>query len=132
MKRLSIFAPIIFFWGLFIFTVFQVPYPQSLIGAKAYQILPFFISLIFSIAFTLNIFFKNIFISFSISLGLMSLLILKAIDSLSIVITILIITAVLLLISYFRKDKSKNLNPIKSDLTKLYKIPKLTRLKKEN
>lgn len=109
------------FWGVFIFVVFNVPYPESLAQANFTQISLFFVPLFLAIAFTLNFFFKNILMSFSITLCLIFFLILKALDSLNIVTGILILTSGGLLFSYFKKVKRKN-------LTKLPKIPKLTKL----
>lgn len=119
--------PALIFWGGFAFVVLKVPYPESLTQADFTRILPFFASLYLALVFTLNILFKNILLSFSLCLGLIFLLILKALDSLNIVTGILIAVATGLLASYFRKTRRKNLNPIKSDLTKLSKIPKLTK-----
>lgn len=125
--------PALFLWGIFIFVVLKIPYPQSLTQANLTQLGLFFIPLYFALTSTLNIFLKNIFISSSISLGLILLLILKALDSINIVTAILIIIMVALLVSYFsKKNKRQNLNPIKSNLTKLPKIPKLHATRKQN
>lgn len=110
--------PALILWGMFIYVVLQIPYPESLIQATSTQILPFFISLFLALIFTFNIFLKNIFLSFSTSLGIIFLLILKALDLLNFVSGALIIISVGLLVSYFRKMKRRSLNPIKSDLTK--------------
>lgn len=131
--------PSLLFWGIFIFVVLKIPYPESLTQANSLQIFPFFISLYLALVFTLYIFQKNILFSSSICLGLIFLLILKALDSLNIVTGILTTIATYLLASYFLKGNSptvyfrkakngRNLNPIKSDLTKQTKIPKLTKL----
>lgn len=109
------------FWGGFIFVVLNVPYPDSLTQANLNQVIPFFASLFLVLLLTFNIFLKNIFISFSISLGVILFLILQALDSLNLVTGILIIISAGLLISYFKKTKSKH-------LVKLPKIPKLTKL----
>ena len=114
--------PTILFWGGFIYVLFMIPYPQSLTEANILQITLFFISLFLTLIFTSNIYLKSFFNSSSISLGLIFLLILKALDSLNIVTGLLIIISVGLLISYFRKIKKHN-------LTKLPKIPKLTQLR---
>lgn len=123
----KIFSKVIltlFFWGIFIYVVFTVSYPDSLTQANIQQILFFFVPLFLAFIFTINIFTKNFPISGSISLGLIFLLILKALDSLNIVTGILILAAVGFLVSYFVKIKKRN-------LTKLPKIPKLTRLQKK-
>lgn len=114
--------PAIFFWGTFVFVVLQVPYPETITQASMQQLLAFFVSLILAITLTVNIILKNIYLSASFSLGLIFLLILKALDSLNIVTAILTIIATALLVSYFRKVK------VRSHLTKLPKIPKLTHL----
>lgn len=116
--------PSLIFWGIFIYVILQIPYPENLTAANATQLLSFFIPLFLAITLTLNLVLKNIFISSSISLGLIFLLFLKALDSLNLVTGILIIISVGLLASYFRKIKKKN-------LTKLPKIPKLTQLRRQ-
>ena len=115
--------PALIFWGSFVFVVLQIPYPESLTQANSIQIFPFFVSLYLALIFTLNIFLKNILFSSSICLGLIFLLILKALDSLNIVTGILTAVATYLLASYFRKAKKRN-------LTKQAKIPKLTSLRR--
>lgn len=117
-------VPVILFWGIFIFVVLQVPYPKSLIQIQIIQLMSFFIPLILALIFTINLFVRNFYLSCSLSLGLVSLLILKALDTLNLVTSALIIVTVGLLISYFRKIK-------RGSLTKLPKIPKLTRLRKK-
>ncbi len=113
------FLPALIFLGIFAFVVFQIPYPDSLTQANFTQIIPFLISLYIALIFTINILLRNILLSVTISLGLIFLLILKALDSLNIVTGILIVVAIGLLTSYFKKTKR--------NLTKLSKIPKLTR-----
>ena len=118
------FIPALFFWLIFIFVVLQVSYPENITQSNFTQLLSFFIPLFLALSFTLNIFLKNIFISTSISLGLIFLLILKALDSFNIVTGILILVPIGLLVSYFRKIKRRS-------LTKWGKIPKLTKLRKQ-
>lgn len=113
--------PALVFWGVFIFIVFNVPYPDSLAQANLEQMAPFFGSLFLAVALTFNIYFKNILMAFAIALCLIFLLILKALDSLSIVTGVLILISAGLLFSYFKKAKRKH-------LTKFPKIPKLTKL----
>ena len=113
------------FWAIFTIIIFQLPYPQTLTQATALQILGFFIPLFLALSFTINIFLRNILLSSPISLGFVFILILKALDSLNVVTTSIIVIAVILLVSYFRKIKKRN-------LTKLPKIPKLTHLRKRN
>lgn len=107
-------------WGIFIFVVLNIPYPESLTQANFTQIIPFFASLYLTLVFTVNILFKNILFSASVCLGVIFLLILKALASLNIVTGILIIIATYLLASYFRKARRKG-------ITKQLKIPKITR-----
>lgn len=115
----------IFFWGVFVFIVFKIPYPESLTQANFVHIGIFFISIFLALSFTFNFFLKNIAISSSIALGLILLLTLKALDTLNLVTGVLILISVGLLISYFKKAKRKN-------LTKLPKISKLTSLRRNN
>jgi len=105
-------------WGIFAYVVLQIPYPETLTQANAIQIFPFFISLYLALLLTLNIFLKNILFSASVCLGLILLLILKALESLNIVTGILIAITTSLLASYFRKAR-------RSRLTKATKITKL-------
>lgn len=132
--------PALILWAVFIFVVLKIPYPDSLTQANLTQVIPFFASLFLALLFTLNIFSRNILLSAAIALGLIFLLMLEALDSLNLVTVILTLIATGLLTSYFlkgnsptvyfRKNKKRNLNPVKSDLTKQTKIPKLTQLRK--
>ena len=132
-------VPAVIFWGGFIFVVLQIPYPDSLTQANFMQIIPFFASLYLALLSTFNIFLKNIFLSLSITLGLIFLLILKALDSLNFVTVALTLLAVGLLFSYFKKMKNRSPSTLRSrsgrassgfkNLTKQVKIPRLTRLR---
>lgn len=134
----------IFFWSIFILVIFNLPYPQDLEEANFLQISIFFSSLFLAILFTLKIVFKRFSAPALLTAGIILTLILKALDSLNLVTGIIVLTLVSLLISYFlkrnspaaafQKIKKRNLYPLKvgSDLTKLPKIPKLTRLRKKN
>ncbi|MDO8573627.1 MAG: hypothetical protein Q7R77_02655 [Candidatus Daviesbacteria bacterium] len=115
--------PVLLFWVTFIYVILQVPYPKTLTQANFIQISSFLTPLFLAFIFTFNIIIRNFYISFAISLGLIFLLILKALDSLNIVTGILTAVATYLLASYFRKTKRHN-------LTKLSKIPKLTSLRR--
>ncbi|MBI4035612.1 hypothetical protein HY383_01560 [Candidatus Daviesbacteria bacterium] len=115
--------PSIILWGIIIFIILKVPYPENIAQANLTHLAILFISLYLAMAFTVNIFLKNIFSSLSISLGLSLLLILKALDSLNLITGTLVVIAVGLFLSYFKKAKKKN-------LTKLPKIPKLTSLQR--
>lgn len=116
--------PIFIFGGIFVYVLFNIPYPESITQATLFQLIIFFIPLFLAIMFTLNIFFRNILISGSASLGIILLLILKALDSLNLITGVLVIISIGLLISYFRKLKRKN-------LTNWRKIPKLTNLRRK-
>ncbi|MBI2315219.1 hypothetical protein HYU93_04165 [Candidatus Daviesbacteria bacterium] len=122
-KIIQKIVPGLLFWGVVIFVIFSTPYPDSLTQANLNQTALFFIPLYLAFVFTLNIILKNIFISSSISLGLIFFLILQALDSLNIVTGILIIISVGLLVSYFKKNQRK-------ELIKLPKIHKLTNLRR--
>ncbi|MBI3103609.1 hypothetical protein HYZ05_01585 [Candidatus Daviesbacteria bacterium] len=122
-KILIVILPALIFWGIFVYVVFQIPYPENITQANPTQLVGFFIPLYLAITFTLKAFLKNIFISGSISLGLLLLLILKALDSLNLVTGVLVIISVVLLVSYFGKMKKKS-------LTKLPKISKITHLRR--
>lgn len=123
MLKLSKIFPALLLWGIFIFVIFQIPYPENLTQANILQILGFFVPLFLAVSLTINIFLKNIFLSSSLSLGIIFLLVLKALDSLNLVTGAIIVIATTLLVSYFRKIKKKS-------LTKLPKIPKLTNMRK--
>ncbi|HCB23005.1 TPA: hypothetical protein DEP06_04275 [Candidatus Daviesbacteria bacterium] len=105
--------PALIFWGIFTFVIFYVEYPTSLTQASGFQILAFFVPLFLALAFTT---------SFFIALGVIFLLLLKALNALNIVSAVLTITAVGLLFSYFRKSKTKY------NLTSVSGISKLTSL----
>ncbi len=116
--------PALVFWGVFAFVVWQLPYPDSLISVNRIQVLLFFIPLYLAIIFSINLLLKNFLSSGSLSLGLIFLLILKALDSFNIVTVALTVLATGLFISYFRNTK-------RIKLTNHSKIPKLTQLRKQ-
>lgn len=107
----------LFFWGIFIYVIFNIPYPNSLTQASLLQLLSFFSSLFLAIIFTLNIFLKFLF-SIIISLGLILLLILKGLDLLNLVTAVLTLISVVLLLSYFKNIKGKRLS-FRSQIPKL-------------
>lgn len=128
-KVLKIILPIIF-WITFFIVVLKVDYPANITTASIFQLSSFFIPLFLALIFSINIFF-NIFFSICIAFGIIILLILKSLDSLNIVSASLVIIAVLLIASYFKKAKHKNrLTPIKSGLTSHSNIPKLRSLRR--
>lgn len=124
MKLLKRFLPLSLSLLLFIISILKIPYPNSLTQAGIVQIVGFFIPLFLAIMFTVNIFLKNFWVSASCALGIILLLILKALNSLSILTFAFVAISTGLLISYFRKIKKRNLQ-------KVPKIPKLTRLRKQ-
>src|SRR3989344_997006 len=109
--------------GIFLLVVFTVPYPNTISSANSFQLLTFFIPLFLFMVLTIGVFLKNIYISGSLSLGLIFLLILKSLDSLNLVTAILIIITIYLLVSSFRRAK-------RGSLTKWPKIPKITKLRR--
>ncbi len=115
---------VLIFTSIFIYVLFNVPYPNSLTSATVFQLTAFFMPLFLSLTFTTNLFLKSLPSSVFISLGLILLLILQGLDSLNLVTGLLTIIAVYLLLSYFKKAKSH------AKLTLEGKIPKL-RLSKE-
>lgn len=114
--------PALIFWGIFTYFILQVPYPKSITQADTIQLSVFFIPLFLALIFSFNIFLNSLSLSGTISLGIIFLLILKALDSLNIVTGILLILAIGLLLSYFRKGKS---------LTKEPKLTKISGLKRK-
>lgn len=125
LKFLPKVAPVLILWGTLIYVVLQVPYPNSLTSATLFQFIAFFIPLFLALTLTINLFFKFILSGASISLGIIFMFLLKALDILNFVSAGLTITAVVLLLSYFRKVKRRG-------LTKLPKISKLTSLRRKN
>lgn len=130
-KIISRIIPALLFLGGVGYVIWQIPYPESITQANIVQLLSFFIPLFLAIILTLNIVLKNIFISTSISIGVILLLFLKALDSLNLVTVVLILITVGLLTSYFRKiKKSPSTSSGLKNLTNYSKIPKLTHLRR--
>lgn len=102
-KIVKIILPVIF-WLVFGYVILKIDYPDAITSATIFQLLSFFISLFLALIFTANLFLNFIF-SFFIALGVIILLILKSLDSLNIVSATLTIIALLLVTSYFRKEK---------------------------
>ena len=111
------------FWGIFIYVILYVQYPESLTQASVNQLLYFFIPLFLGLTFTINLILKSIISCITISFGIITLLILKALDSLNIATVGLTVIAIGLLFSYFKTPQS---------LTSGSKIPKLTRWRKQS
>lgn len=122
-KNFSKIFPALFFWGIFILVLFQVPYPESLTQASLFQILVFFIPLSLSLSFSFNLFFNFLTLSCILSLGIVLLLILKSLEALNLVTSTLTLLAIYLFLSYFQKGKKKR-------LTSNIKIPKLKSLRR--
>ena len=128
--------PIIIFLTIFGYVIFNVDYPKSVTGASFYQLTAFFGSLFFLLLFLINIFLNYLLISLPLALGLVILLVLQGLISLRLVSSGLVITAVWLFISYFKKNQKKNQkpktgsNPIKPSLTSKINIPRLKNLTK--
>lgn len=109
--------PTIVFWGIFVYVIFYVPYPESLTQVSLFQVLSFFIPLFLTLSFLLNIFLKFLTLSCILSLGIILLLILKSLAALNLVTAGLTLLAIYLFLSYFKKNKKR--------LTSSIKIPKL-------
>lgn len=123
MNRLLLTFLAIFCWGFFVYIVFNVKYPESLVEASFIQWVVFFLPLYLSLTLTFKLILNSLPISGSISLGIIILLIMKGLDALSLVSGALTIISIGLLVSYFKKLKRTN-------LTSGYKIPKLTSLQR--
>lgn len=94
------------FWGIFGFVIFAgVPYPNTLTSASFTQLLFFLIPLFFALTFTINITARLLIISIIISLGIILILILKALDILNFVSAGITILAVYLFYSYFQRKE---------------------------
>ena len=117
--------PALIFWGIFILVIFYVPYPESLTQANLFQLLSFFAPLFLALTFTVNLFLKFLLTSSFLALSVILMLFLKALDILNFVSTGLIIVSMILLLSYFRKEKGKH------NLTSISKISKLTHLQRK-
>ena len=106
--------PALIFWGIFAYVIFQVEYPKSLTQASLWQILAFFLPLFLALSFSLDLFFKNLFSSITVSAGLILLLILKALDILNLVTAGLTLLAVYLFYTYFQNmRKNSKLKPLR-------------------
>lgn len=115
--------PVLIFWGLFIFIIFYVPYPESLTQANFWQILAFFAPLFLALSFSVNLIFNYLTLSCILSLGIILLLTLKSLDALNLVTAALTILAIYLFFSYFQKSHKKH-------LTSSIKIPRIKSLRK--
>ena len=114
--------PILIFWSAFIYIILYVDYPKSLPSADSFQLLAFFIPLFLALTFTINLLLKFVPSSIFISLGLVLLLILKGLDSLNIVTSLITLIAVVLILSYLKTVKAKL--PAKAKTGKVVNFPK--------
>ena len=117
--------PALIFWGIFGYVILQIPYPESLTQANITQLILFFIPLFLALTVTSNLFIKNVFSSSIISLGIICLFILKALDSLNLVTGLLTVISIWLLVSYFKKVRIPRLR-----LSNGLKKVKLTHMQK--
>ena len=105
MGKFTSIVPALVCWGIFIYVILQVPYPETLTSANTFQIFAFFSAIFLAFSFTLNFFLGYMLKSIIISFGLILLLVLKALNSLNIVSFALTIIAFGLLLSYLKKQK---------------------------
>jgi len=110
---------VFFSWSIFILVVLKVDYPQSLPQASTFQLLAFFTSFFLASTSTLYLALKRLLPSVVFSVGIILLLLLKALGVLNIVTGVIVIIAVFLVAGSFKK---------KSSLTKQTKEPKLKNL----
>jgi len=113
-------VPVFISWGIFIYVVLKVAYPESLTSANTFQIFSFFSSLFLSLSFTINLIVRFMLKSIIVSFGIILILVLKALNSLNIVSFLLTVIAFGLLLSYLKKPNSR--------LTTHSKVPKLRNL----
>lgn len=103
MLFLKIFLALIF-WGVFIYVIFYIPYPDSLVVASPYQLFAFFVPLLIGLTLSIDFIFKKLSSSIILSLGIISLLVLKSLGALNLISLILILLALILLLSYFKPN----------------------------
>lgn len=102
--------------------IWQTPPPASLTSASVLQLTLFLTPLFLLLTFLVDHFLRFFLRSLVVSLGLVILLVLKALDSLNIASLIMTVLAVVLIIKSLKKPKKLNYSA---------KIPKLTSLKKQ-
>lgn len=123
LKRL---LPVLVFGFIFGLVVYFVTPPNSWNEASIFQILSFFIPLLFLLTFTVNLFLKYFPYSFIIACGLTILLSLLSIGFLNPLSSILILLVIVLFIKLYPKLRYPRLS-----LTNKYKIPKLSRFERK-
>ena len=112
--------PALIFWGIFLYVIFQVPYPKTLKEANLIQLLSFFTPLFLALIFRLDVFLRFIFRSILISFTVIILLVLKDLDTLGLIASGITLIVLILSLIYFKK----------TSLTSSLKIPKLTALRR--
>jgi len=115
---------------VFVLIIYYTPYPRTWYSASVSQILLFFIPLLVFLTFFLNIFINFYEKSFSLSLGLLILIVLRSIDELNIITGVLTLLAAFLLSTTFKKPLWKP-RQIQKGLTSPFKISKLTRFERK-
>lgn len=95
----------LFFWIIFIFVIFKIDYPKSLVDATLLQLTYFFLSFSLAITLTVNLLIKNFKLAMLLTLGIDLILILKGLSSLNIITLVVVLMAVALLGSYFKKNR---------------------------
>jgi len=103
MRIIKKFFPIIFVWAVFIFITFRLDYPTSIGKASITTLTIFLTPLFLALLLTINLYLKSLFASSVISLGIILLLILKALESLNWLTFIITILAVIFLMGSFKK-----------------------------
>lgn len=131
MPNLSRILYSIFSFSLLFSVIYFVPPPSSWIEASIFQILIFFIPLLLTLTFFINLFLKYFPNAFIFSLGLVILITLYSINSLNLFSTPLTLALTLIVIKIFPKLKYRSPRFLKS-LTKPPNIPKITRLRKQS
>lgn len=102
--------------------------PKSWPQASYFQILAFFLPLVAFFTFVANLFLNYLPRSFVVGLGLMMVVVLKAIDQLNAVTVSGILIVVAILVTVFKKPTPPQFQP---GLTRQSKIPKLKNLGRE-
>lgn len=123
LKRLF---PALAFGSIFALVVYSVTPPPSWNEASIFQILSFFIPLLFFLTFFINLFLKYLPYSFIIACGFTILLALLSIGFLNPLSLILILLVIVLFFKLYPKLRYPRLS-----LTNKYKIPKLSRFERK-
>lgn len=107
------------------YVIYFIEPPKTWKDASIFQILAFFIPLLFSFTFLINLLLNNLSKSFIFSLGLMILVVLKGNDRLNPLTGVVVVIITFLLSLIFKKERLPRFN---RGLTRMAKIPKLTRI----